>query len=292
MFMKLWRRIKKWWNKRPIDREISDDYHQPVGHPTAYKVWYPKAEKINETEDIWMKTRYEFEDGYPEGLVVHWPSGWMLPKGVFSSVFPLINPLRILYNMSGKGIYAGKESERIARKYAIQTAQGAEDRGHCYLVMDVFGKIYQSRPINKGGYHAGKSYWKGIGYNVSRKLIGIEIENPGSLKKKGDKYLTWFGQEIPERLVRLDEKGRPYCMYTADQESALETFCIWLYNNSPKKNKEKILKIKNIVGHDEVAPNRKDDPGASLSMTMENFRKMLTGEEYETRNGKKNNRLL
>jgi len=36
-----------------------------------------------------------------------------------------------------------------------------------------------------------------------------------------------------------------------------------------------IFKLDFVLGHDEVAPSRKNDPGGSLSMTMPEFRKKL-----------------
>jgi len=55
-----------------------------------------------------------------------------------------------------------------------------------------------------------------------------------------------------------------------------------------KRNNPKVFKFKFVLGHDEVAGekgigyNRKNDPGASLSTTMTQFRKKIE-DEYAKR---------
>jgi len=55
-----------------------------------------------------------------------------------------------------------------------------------------------------------------------------------------------------------------------------------------KRNNPDVFELKCVLGHDEVAGkkgigyNRKNDPGAALSMTMTEFRNKLD-EEYKKR---------
>ena len=275
----LWRKLKSWFRKKDpvhqddIQRTITDGGEIFENHPTAYRVNIPFAENIHETEGIKMKTRGEYNDGFPEGLVVHYTSGWAQERGLWPSAFPKFTE------------WSSREKlEKMAREYALRTCKGGEKNGYNFLVMDIFGKIYQSRPLTKWGYHAGKSYLEGVGYSVSNKLAGVEILSPGKLKheRSTGKFMTWFGQEIPPQYVReisgKDGNREPgfYCAYTAEQERELVKLCLWMRDHSSiKSSGERVFKIDNVRGHDEVSPGRKSDPGGSLSMTMSDFRKSL-----------------
>ncbi len=64
------------------------------------------------------------------------------------------------------------------------------------------------------------------------------------------------------------KKGK-YQAFTSKQEAALKNFIFWLKDVNPE------FDVEWVVGHDEIAPTRKSDPGASLSMTMPKFRELL-----------------
>ena len=276
MFTRLknfWRKITGTTHKDPVViedvRRTVDDAHLPINLPPAvkegdeYKVWIPFAENVHDTKNLKMRSRGEFADGYPEGIVIHWTSGWHLVRGLHINPFPMMNNKEKLASS--------------ARKYALQTLSGGIKNGYNFLVMDVLGKIYQSRPLTKWGYHAGKSYWPGVGYSVSNKLVGVEMLNPSTAKRSGNKFYTWFKYELPEILLRQTNKGIFY-HYSLEQEESLLKLCIWLYRNSPVVDGEKVFKIANVVGHAEVSPGRKSDPGDALSMSMAEFRSNLRTE--------------
>lgn len=263
------------FKKKKDTRTISDAYLDvpnrsvPIKDESSYRVWIPNAENIHDTEGLKMRTRGEYANGYPEGLVVHWTAGWALQRGFWPNVFP------------GMNTNADAKLKSMARKYALRTAKGGVKNGYNFLVMDVFSNIYQSRPLTKHGYHAGKSHWQSVGYSVSSHFAGIEILNPGKLELKDGKYMTWFGLEIPRNRVRIinhssDNRANGYyCQFTQDQELELKSLCNFLWNNSPSVRGERVFSVANIVGHDEVSPKRKTDPGGSLSMSMGVFRGSL-----------------
>jgi len=235
----------------------------PTRDGDDYKAWIPFAENVHDTQGLKMKTRGEYSKGYPKGLVVHWTSGWHLKKGTHIRPFPLKNDQSKL--------------KKMARKYGIRTIKGGVKNGYNFLAMDILGKIYQSRPLTKWGYHAGRSYWPTVGLSVSNEFAGIEILNPSTLRKTNGKFMTWFKYAVPDYLVRQAEareniaKGN-YYMFSEEQETELLRLCVFLYNNSPVVGGEKVFEIGNIVGHDEVSPGRKSDPGHALSCSMREFR--------------------
>lgn len=246
-----------------VDATPDDAYEN---FPTGYKVWLPSAENIHQTEDIKMRTRGEYAFGYPRGLVVHFTAGWHVHKSWISK----LNPFPKLQARL-QGI------KKMSRDYALRTAKGGVKNGYNFLVMDILGNVYQSRPMDKWGYHAGKSYWQGVGYSVSQDFAGVEILGPGRLDKKGDKYFTWFNQEIPADQVRYIEdpvhgdKGY-YAMFTAEQEESLKKLIVEMYNCSPIVKGKPVFDIDNVAGHHEVSPGRKNDPCGSLSMPMKQLR--------------------
>jgi len=132
-------------------------------------------------------------------------------------------------------------------------------------VMDENGIIYVPEGFNyltDVAYHAGASSWKGV-TGISAYCIGMEICNWGTAgKEKGAKDL---------RVVSAKEniKAGTYQMFTEAQEKALINLCLWLKKNNPE------FDFDWVVGHDEIAPTRKSDPGGSLSMTMPALRKLL-----------------
>jgi N-acetylmuramoyl-L-alanine amidase len=89
------------------------------------------------------------------------------------------------------------------------------------------GNIYKLVEENKTAWHAGKSHW-GKYKDINKNSIGIELVN------KGHRY--------------------GYKSFKKKQINSLIKICNFL------KKKYKI-KNKNIVGHSDVAPLRKNDPG-------------------------------
>jgi len=119
--------------------------------------------------------------------------------------------------------YTGMKSEKTAldRLTNIQS----EVSSHYFITKN--GNITLLVPELYTAWHAGKSKWKGQSL-LNKNSIGIEITNPGH--KFGYKNFTY--KQINSTVILIK-----YLM-----------------------NKYKISK-KNILGHSDVAPDRKKDPG-------------------------------
>jgi N-acetylmuramoyl-L-alanine amidase len=151
----------------------------------------------------------------------------------------------------------------------VSVMQSLAGRGLGCPVMDHFGVIHNAKDfdIQKDvAWHAGESKWQGVS-GISQYCIGLEICNWGRLDKKTDPYVKEVNERSSKGFQNIVE-GK-YEQYTLAQEQALINFCLWQLKVNPE------FSIDWVVGHDEIAPGRKFDPGASLSMSMPQFREKL-----------------
>ena len=113
------------------------------------------------------------------------------------------------------------ESEAISRLTNIQSEVS------CHYLIKKNGEIVKLVPDLYTAWHAGKSSWKGF-KSLNQNSIGIEITNPGhefGYKKFSKKQISC--------LLKLSK------------------FLIKKYR----------ISYKNILGHSDIAPERKKDPG-------------------------------
>lgn len=203
---------------------------------TKLKHQEPKIHTINVSAHT--KGWYLTESGLPRGVVIHYTAGR------FATPAAAENTLR----------------------YMASKKLGA-------LVMDQGGRLYAAKNQyhNTATNHAGRSKWKEF-VDISKYCVGIEVCCAGRLTHNNQ---AWFGDPIPgeERNVIPEQyhnqKPGTYHAFTALQEAALINFCLWQLATNPD------FDVEWIVGHDEIAPTRKSDPGGSLSVSMPDFREMV-----------------
>jgi len=135
-------------------------------------------------------------------------------------------------------------------------------KASAHLVVDRDGKVFQLVPFDTVAWHAGKSRWKDR-TGLNNYSIGIEIDNAGVLTKSGTAYTSWFGKklaadEVMEAVHRNESKARYWHLFTEKQIEALEALCDLLIDRYPA--------IKEILGHEEISPGRKLDPGPAFPL--------------------------
>ena len=118
--------------------------------------------------------------------------------------------------------YTGMRSEIAAIK---KLTENSNVSSHYFIKSD--GNIINMVPELFEAWHAGKSYWKDFRL-LNKYSIGIEVHNPGH--------------------------DHGYKKFNSRQIISLKKLLKYLI----KKYK---IKLSNILGHSDIAPNRKKDPG-------------------------------
>lgn len=96
-----------------------------------------------------------------------------------------------------------------------------------HYMVEEDGRIYKLIEESERAWHAGVSSWRGH-TNINARSIGIEIANPGHE----------FG----------------YRLFPEEQMKAVIVLCQDILSRHP-------IPARNVVGHSDVAPERKEDPG-------------------------------
>lgn len=143
---------------------------------------------------------------------------------------------------------------------AKSSIRSMRDKGLCaHLVIDRDGTIYQCRAFDRTAAHAGKSRWvdpnTGTRYGTANAYaIGIELANAGD-----DVALAKRWTKLP--LVTLkhknESKAKQWEQYPEAQMATLFELAMVLVDR---------YKLDDLVGHDDIAPERKNDPGPCLPM--------------------------
>jgi N-acetylmuramoyl-L-alanine amidase len=149
--------------------------------------------------------------------------------------------------------------------------------------------MIQTVPFDHVAYHAGESEWEGYS-GLNSWAIGIEIANYGWLPPRPDGSFQRLGANGKPETPRFDAsqvlvadhpngwpKAHGWELYPDAQRAAVRALCQALLARYPD--------IVEIVGHDEIAPARKQDPGPALDMApfrhLVEARNVDKGSRYE-----------
>ena len=159
----------------------------------------------------------------------------------------------------------------IARYFSQETANVS-----AHLVVRRDGSVTQCVPFNVVAWHAGKSQWtdkSGARYSgLNTDAIGIEIENWGPINKAADGWISWTGTAVDgSKVIEARHKfGMPDCGWEVYTPAQLEAAVAAARAICAE------YAIEDIVGHDDIAPGRKSDPGPAWD--MEAFKAKVRGE--------------
>jgi N-acetylmuramoyl-L-alanine amidase len=155
------------------------------------------------------------------------------------------------------------------------TASGGEDgsgdadylsrattRASAQVVVGREGDIHQLMPLNNRAWHAGESAYKGKS-DVNSFSIGIEIDNWGWLNNEGYSHA---GVKVPEEFQFKGTRNGPslWEAYRSEQLEAVSQVIAAICD---------YYDIEDIVGHEDVSPGRKQDPGPALDGFISQMKK-------------------
>lgn len=153
---------------------------------------------------------------------------------------------------------------------AVSHFQDATAKASAHLVIGRDGRVWQLVPFNTMAWHAGASSWAGRD-GLNGFSIGIELDNAGKLQRVGDEYQAWFGKRYPASEIvwarhKNESDEASWHAYTQPQVARLLDLASLLVAQ---------YGLKDILGHDDIAPGRKVDPGPAFP--MESFRASVLG---------------
>lgn len=238
-----------------------------------------------------------------------------MPTSAKIPEFALANDRRALMNvvMKGAGSFGRKLTDlkflimhyTAGRSFesTIEHFQDPASKASAHLVVGRKGDVVQMVTFDRPAWHAGSDSswtvvppWK-IDLQTQAEVeatmpktyqhmnfysLGIEFDNYGPLRRVGltgvaSKFVTWFGKEVkPEEVAEVDPKARGsfgvqfWHTYSAAQIEVAEKLSTLLVRE---------FGLIDILGHSDVAPKRKTDPGPLFP--MRHIRSLVYGRADE-----------
>jgi N-acetylmuramoyl-L-alanine amidase len=161
----------------------------------------------------------------------------------------------------------------VSASSAISWFNNPIAKASAHLVIDRDGTITQMVPFNRIAWHAGKSEWGHL-KGMNKYSIGIELACAGKLRKRENgTWVSWSGAVIPTSEVTVakhkDEDGTAgWHEYTEAQIEAAIKAGLALHRE---------YDFDDVLGHDDVSPGRKVDPGPLFPMIS--FRSKVLGRQ-------------
>jgi len=167
----------------------------------------------------------------------------------------------VVIHYTGSGTLAG----------TVRWFQDPASRVSAHYLVGKDGSIVQMVREGERAWHAGESLWKGRS-NCNRFSIGIEVINWGLLEKKFDGFYCAINNQYTQRYngtTPVKIAGKYWEPYTDEQYEALSELVRDIQGRRG-------VDLEMIVGHTDIAPDRKIDPGAHFDWTR--FRQSLLPE--------------
>lgn len=143
----------------------------------------------------------------------------------------------------------------------VRTLSTSDRPASCHLVLAADGRLTQIGDFKDVLWHAGKSAWKGF-VGLNSHSIGIEVTCPGPVDGDQARYAGLEDGKPYHFTMAAHRNGGPVRKWAVFTEKQIEVllelggFLIAHYG------------LKEAVGHDQIAPTRKIDPGPSCPQSV------------------------
>lgn len=155
---------------------------------------------------------------------------------------------------------------------AMNTFRNRQANASAHLIIGQDGRVVQMGRFHERCWHAGVSQWQGL-QSLNRYSVGIELVNWGWLTGGFGRWRSWAGTPVADEKVtelahQHDGVVRGWESYSETQlEKTAEVVRALLHRYD--------LTPADIVGHDDISPGRKQDPGPAFPLMR--FRGLLEG---------------
>jgi N-acetylmuramoyl-L-alanine amidase len=153
---------------------------------------------------------------------------------------------------------------------SVEWMASPKAKASAHVVIGRDGSVTQMVPFDRVAWHAGISSWEGF-EGINQYSLGIEMDNAGQLTRVGDRWRAWFGadydnSQVIEAVHKFQSKPSGWEIYTPQQiDSALQVAGLLIGTYG----------LREVIGHEDIAPGRKCDPGPAFPMAS--FRAKLMG---------------
>lgn len=154
---------------------------------------------------------------------------------------------------------------------AVSWFEKSEAQASAHLIIDRDGSIVQMVEFNHRAWHAGKSRWGNL-EGMNHYSIGIELVNAGKLRKNSNgQWVNWSKKVIAAEEVTIakhkdESTDAGWHEFPEAQIDAVTKVSVLLH---------KTYHFTDILGHDDVSPGRKTDPGPIFPINS--FRSVVLG---------------
>lgn len=145
----------------------------------------------------------------------------------------------------------------------FRSPQNTNSSAHVVIERD--GTVIQCVNFEKVAWHAGRSRWHSL-VGLNQFSIGIELANWGYLRSANGGWVSSTGKRIADPYIGTHRNGNPdgsthsigWEPYPDEQFEAARHLVEALMS---------AYGVNEVVGHDDIAPVRKSDPGPAFNMS-------------------------
>jgi N-acetylmuramoyl-L-alanine amidase len=155
----------------------------------------------------------------------------------------------------------------MTARSSIEFWRSPEAKGACaHIIIDRDGTVFQCRAFDRTAAHAGISRWKdptdGVRIGCNAFAIGIELANAGdSVTQTPDGPMAFKTHPLEAGALSAKHKnGGGMSLWEKYPQAQLDA-CF-----AAAKALVERYKLDDVCGHEDIAPERKNDPGPAFPM--------------------------